>query len=352
MPKKIKQKNLKKMPKVSVNIIHVNGEEILDNCLKSLMQTKYLNFQIAILLNNTTDNSEKIVRKYKVKLFKSKKNLGFAGGHNYLVKKTNSDYVVVLNNDTEVEKDWLKELVNFAEKNNADVCQPKTLNLKTKEYFDHAGAAGGFIDKYGYTFCRGRLFDKIEKDKGQYNESRRIFWACGSCFIAKREIIKKVGLFDEDFFMYSEEMDFCWRVNLAGGKIFCVPSSKIYHLGYYSVKTLKMNSKKDYLIHRNVLLSFLKNYSGESINKLIVKRILMEIASAIAFPKRVLPVTKSIAWIWKHMKEIKEKHKEVQSLRKISDKELQKEKIILKKSIAYQFFIKNKKTFKEIERYF
>jgi len=337
-------------PKVAVNIVHVNGEEILDNCLNSLKKTNYPNFEINILLNSTTDNSEKIAKKYGCKIFKSKKNLGFAGGHNLLVKKTQSDYVLALNNDVEVEKNWLNELVNFSIKNNAEICQPKVKSLRERENFEMAGASGVFIDKYGYEFYRGRIFDVLEKDTGQYDEPVRIFEACGVCMLIKRNLIKEIGLFDESFFMYSEEFDFCWRANIFGAKIYCVPSSVIYHLGSFSVKSMGMNSEKDYLLHRNSIIALIKNYSDKNLEKYLVKRIILEIISGLVFPKMFIPMIKTLSWIIKNKSNIIKLRKRTQKLRKVNDSEY--EDLILKKSIAYLYFIKKKKTFKEVERYF
>lgn len=344
----------KKFPKVNILICHRNGEQIIKNCLDSLSKTNYPNFDIHILLNATEDNSEKIIRKYKVKIYKSKINLGFAGGFNLMVKKLLNDkskYIASINNDTEVEKSWLSELVNFAEKNNADICQPKILSMRDKKMFEYAGACGGFMDKYGYPFCRGRIFSEIEQDMGQYDTPTRLFWACGSCAIFKKELFNKIGVLEEEFFIYAEETDFCWRANLIGAKIFNVPSSVIYHLGGYSIKKENLSAEKEYLLHRNTLIMFFKNYSDETINKLKYRRILLEIISAIAFPKKkMFAVSKALFWIMMNKKKINEKHREIQKLRRVTDEEIQKN--MLNKSIAYLYFLKRKKTFNEIKKYF
>lgn len=342
-----------KYPKVSILICHMNGEQIIDNCLNSLSKTDYPNYEIHVLLNNSTDNSEEIIKKYKVKIYKSKVNLGFAGGVNFLIKKQNSSskYIVAINNDTEVELNWLTELVNFAEKNNADICQPTVKSLNDKKMFEYAGAAGGFMDKYGYPFCRGRIFSEAEEDKGQYDTPIRIFWACGVCALFKKELFDKIGLLDKDFFLYAEETDFCWRANIAGAKLFNVPSSVIYHLGHYSIKKEKMESKREYLLHRNTLIMFFKNYSDETINKLKYRRIFLEIVSALAFPRtKLIAISKALYWIMTNKKKIKEKHEETQRLRKVSDKEIQEN--MLNKSIAYLYFIKKKRKFNELTKYF
>jgi hypothetical protein len=328
----------------------MNGEQIIESCLSSLEKTTYPNFQIHVLLNGTSDNSEKIIKKHDVKIYKSESNLGFTGGFNLLVKKmfnTDSEYIVSINNDTEVEPNWLSELVEFAEMNDADICQPKIKSMKDKNYFEYAGAAGGFMDRYGYPFCRGRIFSTLEEDKGQYDTPLRIFWACGSCAMYKKDLFKKLGLLDESFFMYAEETDFCWRVNLSGGKIFSVPSSVVYHWGSYSVQKENMTARKEYLLHRNTLIMFFKNYSDETISQLKYRRIVLEIVSALAFPlKKFIPVSKALYWIATNREELKRKQEEAQKIRKITDDEVQG--TMLDGSIAYAYFIKGQKRFNEL----
>ena len=343
---------MKEFPKVSILIPHKNGEKIIENCLKSLKKTNYPNLDVHVLLNQTKDNSEKYIKKYKVKIYKSLKNLGFAGGINFLINKTKakSKYLIIMNNDIEVNKNWVTELVKFAEKSDGDAFQPKILALKNKKMFEYAGAAGGFIDKYGYPFCRGRVFDNLEEDKAQYNSTKRIFWASGACMMIKSEILNKTGLLDEDFFMYAEEIDLCWRINLVGGKIFSVPNAKVYHLGNFSVNKEKMNAKKEFLLHRNTLIVFLKNYSKKSLIKLIIPRLLLEIVSGVFFPKKTKPVFSSLLWIFKNRKKLIEKNKDIQKLRIVDEDNIKK--LMLNKSLAYLYFIRNKKTFKELEKYF
>lgn len=339
-----------KEPKVSVLIVHKNGEEILDNCLKSLEKTRYKNFEKVVLLNGTEDNSDSIARKYKCKVYRSRKNLGFAGGNNFLIKKTNSKYLVLANNDIEFEKDWLYELVRFAEKNNADVLQPKIKALKNMKMLEYAGACGGFIDKYGYPFCRGRIFNTIEQDFGQYDSPREIFWASGACMMLKRSILRKTGLLDEDFFMYAEELDLCWRINLAGGRLFCVPDSVVYHLGSYTINTEKLNQDKEFLIHRNTLAMFIKNNSASMLARLLWIRIAMEIASSFESFDKIRPVFSALIWIFRNRSVLKEKNMKVQKIRILNDKEIQKN--MLKKSIVSLYFFSKKKTFDRIEGYF
>ncbi|MCX6748488.1 MAG: glycosyltransferase family 2 protein [Candidatus Pacearchaeota archaeon] len=336
-------------PLVDIYMLHVNGD-IIKKSLASLSSTNYANYNILVFLNGTTDDSEELIKNFNVKIFRSKKNLGFTGGHNQLFnysrKNTNPKYIVVVNDDMEFDKNWLSELVNFAEKNNASICSSKIRNFFDKDKFDYGGAGGGFIDKYGYAFCRGRIFDSIEKDKGQYNSPGRVFYASGGAMLVRTDLIKQIGFFDNDYFIYCEEVDFCWRANLYGEEVFYVPSSVVYHLGHYTIKKEKMMPFKEYLIHRNHMVTFIKNYSAPYILKLIIPRLLLELFSAIAFPRKLLAITKSFLYIIYNWSRIKQKREKIQALRKVPDKELKN--WIYQKSIAMQYFVFKKKRFNEL----
>ncbi|HLC31554.1 MAG TPA: glycosyltransferase family 2 protein [Candidatus Nanoarchaeia archaeon] len=333
-------------PSVAILIVHKDGEKILDNCLKSLETTLYNNYGIHLLLNGTKDKSKKIAEKYDCKVYTSEKNLGFARGTNYLLENVDTEYVVLLNNDVEVDKNWLSELITLAEEKEASVVQPKILSLREPDKFEYAGAAGGYIDTYGYPFCRGRLFSTIETDKDQYNSPVQLFWASGACMLIKRDILKKVGQLDKLFYMYGEEIDLCWRINLIGGTVWYAPQSKIYHIGSYTIKKTNFSKTKEYLIHRNTLLMFLKNTQSSTIAKRIVPRILLELISAIFFPTKLLPSIRALIWILKHKKIIESRRKEIEKIRKKSDKQL--ENLIHKRSVALDYFLLNRKTFKQL----
>lgn len=335
-----------KSPKVDVLILHMNGEQIIKNCLESLKKIDYNNYQIHLLLNSTTDKSESIAKKYKVKIYKSKDNIGFAEGNNFLIKKTTGKYCVMLNNDTEVDKNWLKEMVKCSEKHNADIIQPKILALRDKKMFEYAGGAGGYVDKYIIPFCRGRIFNNLEKDIGQYDHEARLFWACGSCMMIRRDLINKIGSLDKNMFMYSEELDFCWRTNLSGGKIIFCPKSKVYHLGSYTIKKEKMNRQKEFLIHRNHFYTFLKNYSSGSIIKRIMPLLCLEIGAGIIEPRRTIAIWKAFFWILANINLIKRKRKEIKKLRKLQDNEIFG---IYPKNIIIQHYILRKNKFNDLK---
>jgi len=335
-------------PSVDIFVLHKNGEDIIKNFLESLKKTDYPNYNVFILLYESTDKSEEIIKRYNVKMLKSKINLGFTGGCikllNYSMKHTKSKYFALLNDDMEVDKNWLKELVNFAEKNNISICSSKILTLKEKDKFDHGGAAGCFIDKYGYPFCRGRIFNNLEKDRGQYDNAIQVFYASGGGMLVNKDLVKKIGFLDKDYFAYCEEVDFCWRANMAGEKIFFVPTSKVYHLGHFTFKKEKWMSRKEYMLHRNTLITFFKNYSSASLVKLFIPRMLFEIISGIIFfPAKTIAIIKSFGYIIFNIKDIVKKRREVQKLRKVNDAELKK--IIYQKSIIWEHFVKGRKEF-------
>lgn len=276
-----------KKPLVSIIILNYNGIVDTIKCIKSFTKTKYSNYEV-FLVDNGSDNSEGITlkrkygKKYNVLLLKN--NLGFTGGNNFALKKANGKYVILLNNDTEVTPNWIEPMVSVLEKDKTiAVVQPKIKMLQKKNYFDYAGAAGGYLDKYGYPFTRGRIFETKEKDIGQYDNPYfyPIFWASGACCIIRKSIIGKVGgLFDSIFFNYMEEIDFCWRVWNSGYRIYFCPSSIVYHLG--AATAGKNLTLKRYWEHRNNLILLYKNLNHNYF-KIWIIRILLEAATYIHY---------------------------------------------------------------------
>ncbi len=344
---------------VDILIIHLNGENIIRNCLNSIYKntSKKINFNIRLLLNNSKDNSEEIIgRKFpKVEIIKTKKTIGFAQASNILAMKSSGKYILFLNNDTEVEKNWLDELLTLIRKHdNCIAVQPKIKSLYDKSKFEYAGAAGGFIDKYGYPFCRGRIFGETEIDAGQYDNEVRIFWGCGVCLLVKRDDFIKLGMFDEDFFMYGEETDFCWRANIYGKEIWYCPKSTIYHIGSYSIDKEKKNGiniKKEYLLSRNHIIILLKNYSLKNLFKIMPIKLALEVISAIRFfPYKTLGVLLSIiSLIFEYPLIFRKKRMIIQNNRKIKDNKI--ENLIYDKSIALEYFINGKNKFSKLKFY-
>jgi len=252
---------IKSIKKVAVVILNFNGENYLKKFLPSVFNYTNKNIcEIFIIDNHSSDNSIKFLNNNypKIKIIRHKKNYGFAKGYNKGLKNINSEYFVLLNNDVEVTKNWLEPMLNKMEKNHfIGTCQPKILSYNEKNKFEHAGACGGYLDFLGYPFCRGRIFDHTEEDKGQYDDDQETFWSSGSCFMIRNQLFKNIGGFDEEFFAHMEEIDLCWRLRKEGYMNYCFPNSIVYHLGGGTLSY--ETSKKAYLNFRNNLIMITKN---------------------------------------------------------------------------------------------
>ena len=216
--------------KTAVVILNWNGEQMLRRYLPSVVKYSTQFAEIIVADNASTDNSLDFLKKHfpQIRTIFLDKNYGFAEGYNRALEQVEADYYVLLNSDVEVTPLWLQPLIKFMnEHKNVAACQPKLLSLNNKNMFEYAGAAGGFIDRYGYPFCRGRLFDRIEEDKGQYDDVCSVFWATGACLFIRAEQYKAAGGLDKRFFAHNEEIDLCWRLNLMGYDIYFIPQSVV-----------------------------------------------------------------------------------------------------------------------------
>ena len=223
-----------------------------------------------------------------VNLLQNSSNYGFAKGYNDALKKVDADIYCLLNSDVQVTPGWLEPIKEaFLKLPEASIIQPKILDLLRKEYFEYAGACGGFLDQFGYPFCRGRIFQAIEKDEGQYDDTREIFWATGACMFVKSEVFHSLGGFDEDYFAHQEEVDLCWRAQNKGLKIYYVGASHVYHLGGSTLSN--MNPKKTYLNFRNSLYSITKNLPRKKAFPIIFVRLLLDGIAAIRFILQLKP---------------------------------------------------------------
>lgn len=271
------------MSRTAVVILNYNGEKLLQKFLPSVIQHSY-QAEIIIADNNSSDSSVFFVQQSfpEVRVIRLDQNYGFCGGYNRALNQVEADYYVLLNSDIEVTTGWLTPMIRLLDANPTIVAvQPKVLSYHNKSKFEHAGAAGGFIDALGYPFCRGRVFDFIEDDRGQYNDEREIFWATGACLMIRAAVFKKFGGFDEDFFAHMEEIDLCWKLHRAGQKVFYSGTSTIYHVG---AGTLDYSSpKKIYLNFKNGLSLLVKHLrTGELFYKLPL-RILLDWVAAFKF---------------------------------------------------------------------
>jgi GT2 family glycosyltransferase len=271
------------MSRTAVVILNYNGEKLLQKFLPSVLQFSP-GAQIIIADNNSSDQSIAFVQRISpdVKVIQLDKNYGFCGGYNRALSQVEADYFVLLNSDIEVTENWLAPLIQLLDHNAAVAAvQPKVLSYEKRTRFEHAGAGGGFIDALGYPFCRGRIFDYTETDRGQYDDEREVFWATGACLMIRSHSFKKFGGFDEDFFAHMEEIDLCWKLHRAGQKIFYCGKSTIYHVGAGTLAY--QNPQKTFLNFRNGLSLLLKHLGPAELLYKLPLRLLLDWLAALQF---------------------------------------------------------------------
>ena len=331
----------------AIVILNWNGEKFLQQFLPILIENTLLpDVEIIVADNASTDASLSMLKdKFPiVRTIVLDKNYGFAGGYNKALALIEADYYVLLNSDVEVTSNWLEPLINYLNKNEeVAVCQPKILSYYRRTYFEHAGAAGGYIDRFGFPFCRGRILGVAEEDKGQYDSIVDIFWATGACFVIRSKIYWKVGGMDDEFFAHMEEIDLCWRLKSRGYRIVCIPESKVYHIGG---GTLNAESPhKTYLNFRNNLLMLYKNLPNKLLKKIMYWRFVFDYAAAIQLFISGKPATaKSVFKArtdFKLMQPAFEEKRKENILYSTSENQSN----ILQKSIVLEYYLKGKKTF-------
>lgn len=302
---------------------------------------------IFVIDNGSTDKSLEILKEsfpsvYRIEL---KENLGFAGGYNEGLKSIEHEYLVLLNSDVEVSENWIAPVVSYMQQHpKVSIAQPKILDQKRKEYFEYAGAAGGFIDKDGYPFCRGRIFDSLERDQGQYNDAGPIFWASGSAMFIKNEVYKSLGGFDESFFAHMEEIDLCWRAQIRGHEVHFVPDSKVYHVGGASLD--KSNPKKTFYNFRNSLAMQMKN-KAQRPGLTIGKRLILDGIAGIRFLfqgklNHCIAIIEAHFSFYGQLSELKSKRDEIQS------GETHAVQGLYDGSIVSDYYFKKKKKFSDL----
>lgn len=269
--------------KIAVVILNWNGKKLLEQFLPSVVQNSP-EATVYIADNASTDDSISFVKEHfpSVQIIKNEYNLGYAQGYNEALKQVDADIFALVNSDVEVTQNWLQPILEtFKNEPNTAIVQPKILDYKHKEYFEYAGAGGGFIDKYGFPFCRGRIFDTIEKDNGQYNDTCDIFWASGACFFIRSSVFKELNGFDGDFFAHQEEIDLCWRAINKNYTIKYNGLSTIYHVGGATLN--EENPKKTFLNFRNSLFMLTKNLPKEKLFKILFIRMLLDGIAGVRF---------------------------------------------------------------------
>lgn len=328
--------------KVAVVILNWNGKQLLKQFLPSVI--KYSNnANIYLVDNNSTDDSVNFVAEThpKINIIKNNYNSGYAKGYNDALKHVKCDILCLLNNDVEVTNNWLSPIIEiFKNDKNIAIVQPKLLDFNKKAYFEYAGAAGGFIDKFGYPFCRGRIFNTIEKDLGQYNDTADIFWASGACLFIRQDIFSQLNGFDEKFFAHMEEIDLCWRAKNLGYSIKYVGESEVYHFGGATLSNT--NPKKTFLNFRNSLFALTKNAKGNLI-LLIGTRLILDGFAGLKFianlkPLHTLAIIKAHLSFYSHFNSLLKQRKQ-------SKLRIKYYKI---RSIVFKYFVFKKTIYKSL----
>jgi len=329
--------------KVAIVILNWNGKKILEEFLPSVVEFSE-EATIYVADNASTDKSIPYLKEKfnKVTIIQNKTNGGYAKGYNDALKNVTEDLLVLLNNDVEVTQNWLQPIINeFKRDDSLIAAQPKILDFNNKRYFEYAGAGGGFIDQLGYPYCRGRIFNTIEKDKGQYNDINKIFWASGACFIVRSNEFRELNGFDENFFAHQEEIDLCWRIQQNGGIIKYIGNSTVYHVGGATLSNI--NPIKTFYNFRNSLLMLVKNIKSSKVWIILFIRLLMDGIAGLHF---------LIQGKWKHTLAIIKAHFSFYSLlpRYINKEyKIRKEiKYYHIKSIVWNYFIRKNRIFKEL----
>ena len=324
---------------IAIVILNWNGKALLKQFLPSVI--KHSNDAIIYVADNaSTDSSVVFVTENfpDVKLILNTENGGYAKGYNDALKTIEEPLLCLVNSDIEVTENWLQPIINeFNSDTPTAIIQPKILDYKNKSHFEYAGAAGGFIDKYGYPFCRGRIFDTIEEDTGQYNDTRDIFWASGACFFIRNSVFKSLNGFDESYFAHMEEIDLCWRAFNTNHKAKYVGTSTVCHVGGATLSNT--NPKKTYLNFRNSLFTLVKNTDSNVFFRVII-RMKLDAVAGIRFllqlkPKYFFAILKAHSSFYKNLGRLLKQRKQLPK----------RPNYYQINSIVWSYFIKKNKTF-------
>lgn len=333
----------------SIIIVTWNALEHLKRFLPSVAATEYSEFEIIIADNASSDGSAKWVHKHypHCRVVTFDKNYGYCGGNNRAVKYAAGEVLVFLNNDVEADPGWLSALDRTFSKAGADIAQPKLRSVENREFFEYAGAAGGMLDWLGYPFCRGRIFDTVEPDTGQYDQRSEIFWASGAAFAIRKQLFLESGGFDEDFEFHMEEIDLCWRCLRRGARILYEPGSLVYHLGGGS---LPMGSpRKVFYNYRNSLMMLTKNVEGYLLFKIIYRLILDGAAGLRSLfqgkPAETWAIIRAHFACYRMLPAILSKRK---TLRRQANRSCKHR--LYPRLVVFQYFLKGRKTYHELSR--
>lgn len=339
------------IPKTAIVILNWNGSNMLKQFLPSVIRYSSSNdTAIYVADNGSTDDSLSVLESHfpDVKRIILDQNYGFADGYNLALKQIDAAYYVLLNSDVEVTEDWLFPIINYLDKHpDVAACQPKIRSWRDKDHFEYAGACGGFIDRFGYPFCRGRIMGVVEKDDNQYQDVIPVFWASGAALVIRSVEYHEVGGLDGRFFAHMEEIDLCWRLINNGKKIVCLPQCTVYHVGAATLK--KENPQKTFLNFRNNLVMLYKNLPDNEITYTMnVRRVLDYIAAAFFFIKGQFPNARAV---YRARKAFRSMQMELQAERNNGPQRKSLDDIpgLMKKSILVQYYLKRKKYFSQLK---
>ncbi len=303
--------------KTAVVILNWNGKKWLEQFLPGVISFSSDQAEVIIADNASSDGSLDFLAEQHpgIRVIRLDRNYGFATGYNKALQQIEAEYYILLNSDIEVTENWIAPVIRMMD-TDAEIaaCQPKILSYYERDKFEYAGAAGGFIDKYGYPFCRGRLFQSIEQDHGQYDRPVEIFWATGACLFVRAEVFRQLGGLDDDFFAHMEEIDFCWRARNLGYKIMYTPESTIYHIGGGTLP--KKDARKTYLNIRNNITMLYKNLEADRLFRVLTARILLDYVAAIKFLidggfKDMFAVLRAHYYFWTHLPKLRKKREKI-----------------------------------------
>jgi len=334
----------------AIVILNWNGETYLQQFLPVLIEhTSIRGVEIIVADNASTDTSISILKEKfpEIRTIQLDKNYGFAGGYNKAFSQIDADYFVLLNSDVEVTSGWLESMLTYMNEHlDVAACQPKIRSYDHRTFFEHAGAAGGYIDRFGFPFCRGRVLGVAEEDKGQYESIVDIFWASGACLFIRSDIYLKVGGLDDDFFAHMEEIDLCWRLKSRGYRIVCIPQSTVYHVGGGALNY--ESPYKTYLNFRNNLLMLYKNLPNKLLNKTLSWRFVFDYVAALQF--FITGKTENAKSVFKARRDFKTMQPDFVERRNqnILFSTNDNQSNIFQKSIVLEYYLKGKKTFGEL----
>ncbi len=332
---------------ISVVILNWNGSAMLQRFLPSVIRYSE-EAEIIVADNGSTDHSIDILREKfpSVRILPFRENYGFAEGYNRAIQQIETPYVLLLNDDVEVTPHWLKPLLTFMNHHpEVAACQPKILSETQRELFEYAGACGGFIDHLGYPYCRGRIFNHVEKDRGQYDQVCPIFWATGAALLVRTDVFRKEGGLDKRFFAHMEEIDFCWRLRSRNYGIYCIPQSTVYHVGGGTLP--KSHPRKTFLNFRNNLLMLYKNLPEERLNSTLRIRYFLDLVAALKMllsgqVKESMAIVKALRTFFKIRHDFYRERKENLQKQQLKDiPEMRNE------SLLVAFYLKKKKKFED-----